>query len=222
MKQKKMITLGNFELLDACLKDASIVQGLSESVIMESIISDYFLPSDKDYRELVSEVLYRSDNGVSLTLEQFTLLVHKVSKIATESITDIMRFASKLELRYRTIISDEKDPLVHALCKRAESIRDLIPKDEWHTWDLLDTIANIERDKAFNSCSYFAQYMNFVADWWDRSVPNPYDGAPDIQISSIHYVFEILSLIFRLSHYPTTPKYRFELAKILKNLKFKE
>lgn len=223
MKQKKMITLGNYELLDACLKDVAVAKGVSESAVTEEIFMDYFLSPDKDYRDLVSNVLYKGENGVSLTLEQFTLLTHKISSLTTESLTELLRFAYNLEIRYRTRITDPSDPVVNSLVKRARAIKDLIPKREWLDWELINDLSSIQTDvEGFNSCSYFAQYIEFVIEWWDRSVPNPHEGAPDIQISSIKYIIEILSLIFRLSHYPTIPETRCGLARVIKNLKFKE
>ena len=222
MKQKKLITLGNFELLDTCLKDAAAAEGVSESTVTEDILTNYFLAQDKDYRYLVSDVLYKEPNGVSRTLEQLTLLVHKFSSLTTESVKELLQFAYRCEMRSRTLVTDTTLPQIYVITNRAKRLNEELIKDQddWLIYGLFDNLAGLKEDvEGFNSCTYFANYIHFCADWWDRPIKNHYSDAPDILISHVTGVYDILSAIFALSNYPNTPENRFELGQIIKKMK---
>ena len=225
MRQKKLITFGNFELLDSALKDAAESEGVSESVITERIFTDYFLNTqDSDFRYAFSDILYAdADNGVSRCLAFLFSLKHKLSQLTTKSVTDLLHFAWSLELRHKTIINDVADTRVHAIIEKSKCLKDFLIERNGNAilignfWNFADIKKEVD---IFNSCAEFATYIDIVITWWDRSIPSEFDGVPDVPFYSNKNVLDILYLIFSLSHYPVTPQYRYELGRLIKNLKF--
>lgn len=220
-KQKKLITLNEFELINDLIRDEAQSVGITESEQIERILIQHYLNVDKDMAFAVRKLLY-GDNGISRCLAYVFSLSNKLTDVPRIHINSLLDFVYGLELRYRTRVEGVNDPRVRQLIDFSGELADIVkPVDSFYAYKMFDNIHELEEEiDAFNTGTEFAQVFKIMKQFWDVPIPSKYLGGLDIYLSNLQISFDVMRLICEISSYPTYPEYRSELVRILKNFKF--
>lgn len=231
---KKLFSFDQLELINLFLKDNAAVSGSNESKLVEDIILNYYLSENRDISYSVRSYLFSGDKGITDTGKSIFSQLAALPEYVDNTAYPLIDFYRLLERENPTDLNNSNGNLTHFM-RCLQSLRDVfgfytekeelaaetVGGERFNIYDLrlevsiidelLDTFKSGETGFPAGNISII---MDLICKCWLLPLP---DGRP---LRNFSFLYRFLCDLMQLASYPSTPKSRFQLARIARNLCF--